>query len=85
MFDFRGVLNHTVGLLALKESKESIRQTQIVSRLSQLAFVFIPLTFVTSCFGMNLTVLGSGKGKMWLVCVIAVALTVLVLLISLFS
>lgn len=83
--DFKDVLNHKVSLLALKESMESIRQAEIVRRLSQLAFVFIPLTFVTSCFGMNLTVLGSGNGKMWLFCVISVTLTVTILLISVYS
>lgn len=83
--DFKDVLNHKVSLLALKESKESIRQTEIVSRLSQLAFVFIPLTFVTSCFGMNLTVLGSGNGEIWVFCVISAALTVTILLISVYS
>ena len=83
--DLKDVLNHKVSLLALKESKESIRQAKAVSRLSQLAFVFIPLSFVTSCFGMNLTVLGSGNGKIWVVCVISAALTVTILLISLYS
>lgn len=83
--EFKDALSHKVSLLALKESKESIRQTQIVSRLSQLAFIFIPLTFVTSCFGMNLTALGSGNGEIWVFCVIAVALTVTILLISVYS
>lgn len=83
--ELKDVLSHKVSLLALKESKESIRQTQIVSRLSQLAFVFIPLTFVTSCFGMNLTALGSGKGEIWVFCVIAAALTVTIILISVYS
>ncbi|MCJ1430220.1 hypothetical protein MMC29_008137 [Sticta canariensis] len=83
--DYKDVLNHKVSLLALKESKESIRQTEIVSRLSQLAFVFIPLTFVTSCFGMNLSALGSGNGEIWIFCVISVALTVTILLISIYS
>lgn len=83
--DLKDVLNHKVGLLALKESKESIRQAETVSRLSRLAFVFIPLSFVTSCFGMNLTVLGSGNGKIWVFCVISAALTVTILLISLYS
>ena len=51
-------------LLSIEESKRGIEQSKQVGRLTQLAFVFIPLTFVTGVFGMNITQLG-GKAPLW--------------------
>jgi len=42
--------------VATGESKRSVDEGVALKHLSRLAFVFIPLTFVTSVFGMN------GKG-----------------------
>lgn len=44
----------------MKEAKASTRVAMTVNRLSKLAFVFIPLTFTTSVFGMNLRVFDQG-------------------------
>jgi hypothetical protein len=41
-----------------------------VKRLTQLAFVFIPLSFVTSIFGVNINSL-AGDGARWWTLVIA--------------
>jgi hypothetical protein len=76
--------NRRVGELSLRESKESIKQTESVRRLSQLAFVFIPLTFISSVFGMNLTVFGQGTGKAWVFTVAAISTTAGVILLSAF-
>lgn len=49
----RDLTNPHVSLFALKESKQSIRLADSVRRLSILAFIFLPLSFSSSLFGMN--------------------------------
>lgn len=40
--------------LSMQDSQASIEQTRRSTRLTQLAFIYIPLSFVTSIFGMNI-------------------------------
>lgn len=47
------------------ESRKAIEQAERVRKLTLLATVFIPLTFSTSVFGMNLKVLGQGEVDFW--------------------
>ncbi|KAL0937477.1 uncharacterized protein CTRU02_207208 [Colletotrichum truncatum] len=57
------VVNHTNALAvtaSLDESRKAIQMTDSVKLLTQLAFIFIPLTFSASIFGMNFEELGSG-------------------------
>jgi Mg2+ and Co2+ transporter CorA len=68
----REQLNYTASIASLKESRLGIQQNQSVKRLTQLAFVFIPLNFVTSVFGMNITPLSGDGAKWWTVLVGAV-------------
>jgi len=42
--------------MSIVESKRAILQTETVSKLTQLAFFFIPLTLVATVFGMNINV-----------------------------
>lgn len=42
--------------MSLIESEKAIREAEEVTKLTQLAFFFIPLTFVAGIFGMNLAV-----------------------------
>ena len=42
--------------MAIVESREAIAQAATISKLTNLAFVFIPLTFTASLFGMNIVV-----------------------------
>jgi hypothetical protein len=74
------VLQRDVSLAALSESRKSIRQADSIRRLTLLAFVFVPLNFVTSFFGMNTKEFGTGKVKLWICFTVAsvVTLTVLV-------
>jgi Mg2+ and Co2+ transporter CorA len=55
-----GCLQRQVSILNLEESRKSIRLADNVNVVTQLAFVFLPLTFSSSLFGMNITELGSG-------------------------
>ncbi|KAK4168992.1 hypothetical protein QBC43DRAFT_296327 [Cladorrhinum sp. PSN259] len=50
-----------VALSSLAESRKSIELSNDLGKLTKLAFVFVPLTFTTSIFGMNMTELGSGS------------------------
>jgi Mg2+ and Co2+ transporter CorA len=66
-------MNYFTAIASLKESKlavqvseQGIAQNARVKTLTQLAFVFIPLSAVASLFGMNLVVLKSGAGEVWM-------------------
>ena len=60
--------------VGIEHAKRSMEQNSRLKRLTQLAFIFIPLSFSTSIFGMNLELLGTGNGKTWMV-IIAVILS----------
>ncbi|KAF2114039.1 hypothetical protein BDV96DRAFT_647527 [Lophiotrema nucula] len=51
-----------VNISALNESKTARQQAQNLNRLSILAFFFLPLSFTTSAFGMNVRELGVEDG-----------------------
>jgi hypothetical protein len=60
-------------------TQEALAQNDRVKRLTQLAFIFIPLSTVTSVFGMNLEVLNAGPAQIWMVVVAVVVAYVSVL------
>ncbi|KAI9775116.1 MAG: hypothetical protein M1839_001427 [Geoglossum umbratile] len=87
--DLRDYLNRHVSMMSLKESRlgveassRAIMQARSVNRLTKLAFVFIPLSFVSSIFGMNFKELGTGQLSIWIFGVTASLLVVLVALIA---
>ncbi|KAH0538554.1 hypothetical protein FGG08_004842 [Glutinoglossum americanum] len=87
--DLRDYLNRHVGMMSLKESRlgveaseRSITQAKSVNRLTKLAFVFIPLSFASSVFGMNFKELGTGQLNIWIFGVTASLMVVLVALIA---
>ena len=47
------IMTSTMGIV---ESREAIAQAATISKLTTLAFVFIPLTYTASVFGMNIVV-----------------------------
>ncbi|KAI1619337.1 hypothetical protein EDD37DRAFT_214927 [Exophiala viscosa] len=60
-------LQTDAALLSLEESKKSIKEAESVGRLTQLAFVFVPLTFTTGVFGMNIVPFGGHAPiKFWI-------------------
>ena len=61
-----------IGLLSIQESRRSIDEAISVKRLTQLAFVFIPLSFVTSVFGMNVQEISGNGVKIWIFVVTSV-------------
>lgn len=50
----------------LTESKKAIDQAQEVTKLTRLAFIYIPLSFTTSIFSMNLKPISDGPHNFWL-------------------
>jgi Mg2+ and Co2+ transporter CorA len=50
---------------AAKQAKLSMEQAVRTAKLTQLAFIYIPLTFVTSVFGMNLRELSDPVPPVW--------------------
>jgi hypothetical protein len=66
----------------LAESQRAITQAGIVKRLTSIAFVYIPLSFTTSFFGMNIRQLGSGAMPIWVW--VATSVSVLVLTMAVF-
>lgn len=49
----------------LEVSRKSIRVNEYLARLIVLAFHFLPLTFLTGIFGMNLKKFGQGQLSIW--------------------
>jgi CorA-like Mg2+ transporter protein len=60
-----GGTNIIMNSAMLAESQKSIIQAKGVAKLTLLAYLFLPLPFTTSFFGMNFLQLGSGKLSMW--------------------
>jgi hypothetical protein len=50
----------------LTEARKSTETAISVARLTKLAFIFIPLNFVTSFYGMNMKQFGSGNVSLWI-------------------
>jgi hypothetical protein len=65
--------------LTIEQSRLSIDQAQRASRLTVLAFIYVPLSFVTGIFGMNIQQINGSGLSIW-VCFVAVAAAVFVTL-----
>jgi Mg2+ and Co2+ transporter CorA len=61
----REAMNYNASMASLEESRLGIQQNRSVKRLTKLAFIFIPLSFVTSVFGMNVDVLSVDGARWW--------------------
>lgn len=53
---FESTFSATIGSMSFIESTKAIQQAEQVKKLTQLAFCFIPLSFVCGIFGMNVNV-----------------------------
>ncbi|KAH8650591.1 hypothetical protein BGZ60DRAFT_193086 [Tricladium varicosporioides] len=60
----RDTIQLNVSSLSLRESRRSITQADSIGRITFLAFIFLPLSLVTSFFGMNIQEL-TGNGFSW--------------------
>lgn len=50
----------------LAESQRAIQQAKLVTKLTLVAFVYLPFTFTAGFFGMNFTELGTGTIHLWI-------------------
>jgi hypothetical protein len=62
----RDTVTQHVGFLSVKASNESIIESRRVNKLTYAAFVFIPISLISSIFGMNVSELGSGSVRIYL-------------------
>ncbi|KFY53508.1 hypothetical protein V496_07529 [Pseudogymnoascus sp. VKM F-4515 (FW-2607)] len=75
----RDLTNRHVSLWALRESRKSIEEAVSVKRLSQLAYLFLPLTFTSSLFSMNIRELKDNPISAFIITAIIMTLLSLVL------
>ena len=61
--------------ISVLDAETSIQQAHTAQKLTQLAFIYVPLSFVTSIFGMNVKEINGSPTPVW-VCVVVLAITV---------
>jgi hypothetical protein len=70
---------------SITESERISRETQLVTQLTKttnrLTFIFLPMSFVTSVFGMNFRQLGSGDLNIWLWVAVSIPLLTLCIIL----
>lgn len=62
--------------ISVRDSQLSIEQSQRATRLTQLAFIYVPLSFVTGIFGMNVQEISATGLSIW-VCFVTLAIIVI--------
>ena len=62
--------------ISVRDSQLNIEQSQSAARLTQLAFIYAPLSFVTGIFGMNVRQINSTGLSIW-VFFVTLAITIL--------
>ena len=72
-------------LASVRESRKSIDEAASVKRLTQLAFIFIPLTYASSLFGMNIKEMTGDGPKLWIFVVISICVILTTFGFSLFA
>ncbi|KAK7419373.1 hypothetical protein QQX98_003325 [Neonectria punicea] len=50
----------------MREAQKGMKQAEGVAKVTLIAFVFVPLSFVTSFFGMNFVELDGNKLRLWI-------------------
>ena len=75
---WQDVLDRKVALVSLEQSKRSIAQAESVKQINVLAFIFIPLSFAASLFGMNVSELETGSSNIWAFASVASGMVVVV-------
>jgi hypothetical protein len=68
-------------LVQIADARRSFAETADISRLTVLALVFVPLTFVASLFSMNTETMPGSK-DFWIYFAVAVPVTLLVVLVA---
>lgn len=75
----------TMNRSLIQESRKAMEESERLKKLTILATLFIPLSFSTSLFGMNLKIFGQGSLEFWWYFVICVPITLLAYLLYLWD
>lgn len=75
------MLPTVTSLVQIVDSRRSFAETANVSRLTVLALVFVPLSFIASLFSMNQD-LGPGGHRFWIYFAVAIPVTLVVVLLA---
>ncbi|KAJ5949541.1 hypothetical protein N7454_001125 [Penicillium verhagenii] len=66
----------------LKESQKAVERADDQKRLTILAYFFLPISIVTSVFGMNVKQFGTGSQNIWVPAVVLVPVVLFALILS---
>ncbi|KAM7197269.1 CorA-like Mg2+ transporter domain containing protein [Rhypophila sp. PSN 637] len=84
--DFRGEIQQRIALVSavqsIMESKKAVQQADAVGVLTAVATFFIPLSFVSSLFGMNVKEISAESTPIWVFCLISIIFTSISLFVS---
>lgn len=47
------IISHIMSSVTMQESQRAIKETESVTQLTEMAFIFIPLSYVAAVFGMG--------------------------------
>ncbi|OHE98018.1 hypothetical protein CORC01_06687 [Colletotrichum orchidophilum] len=61
----RDLIQLECNLVSIKEARESVNSSTSMKRLSWITFIFLPLTFIGTLFGMNIDILDETKPAWW--------------------
>jgi len=78
---FEAMVPILTGLIQISESRISFAETKNISRLTYMALVFVPLTFVSSLFSMTGD-LAPGKKLFWIYFLVSVPLVITVFMVA---
>lgn len=68
-------ITSAMGKASIEESRKAIEQSKRLKKLTILATLFIPLSFSTSLFGMNIDLLGQSTVNFWWFFVFCIPIT----------
>ena len=77
---FEAMVPIITGLIQISENRLSFTETKNISRLTYMALVFVPLTFVSSLFSMTGD-LAPGKRLFWIYFLVAAPLVITVFMV----
>jgi hypothetical protein len=73
------------GRIAIQEAQRSVEQSALVTRFTQLAFFFIPLSFVAAVFGMNVAEIQADFPPIWTFFLVAAVVLIISMVFAMTS
>ncbi|KAL9095195.1 MAG: hypothetical protein Q9165_002451 [Trypethelium subeluteriae] len=66
----------------VKEARQAMSQAEVVAKLTRLAFIFVPMSFTSGFFGMNVVQFGTGRLGLWVWFVVTIPVLTLALVLT---